>query len=93
MLIIQKHSFDISSRLKIKKIKKQIKQNKKKNKLKISYRDNFLKLRMPQFEVFSSSFFTVCFGVTKSVLKDKKKKKIKSTNPIHILLEKLNTLL
>lgn len=92
MLIIQKHSFDISSRLKIKKINKQIKPNFKKSKLKISYRANFLKQGILQFEFFLSSFFAVCFGVTKSVLKDKKKKS-KSTKPINILLEKLNTLL
>ena len=47
---------------------------------------------MLQFEFFSSSFFTVYFGATKSVLKDKKKKS-KSKKPINILLEKLNTLL
>ena len=47
---------------------------------------------MLQFEFFSSSFFTVCFkGVTKSVLKDKKKKS-KSTKPINIFVRKVKYL-
>lgn len=61
-----------------------------KKKLKISYRANFLKLSMPQFDFFSPSFLSMLWCYIKCC---KRKKKGKSTKPIHILLEKLNTLL